>query len=334
MSEYQFKNLVITFAKEPVIDANQYLKILATRGLSPLTIRAYGYDLIHLLRWMELTKKKLTQINKADLFDYIQYQKDLKAKPRSINRRLVVCESYHHYLFDKPIACTKGVNLPAPHYKGRGRAGALGTCIIASRPTKLKVKVPKTLIETLTPKEVESFLQGVTRYRDISIIFMMLLCGLRSCEVLTLKKEGVDLVNHALKVQGKGSKERIVPIPENVMEVLKNYLLFERPDCKCEEVFVVLQGKRRGQAMTTSGLRSLFRYCRIKSAVKKARPHLLRHTFGTEMARCGVSYQVLQKIMGHADGSTITNEYIHLSMADITDEYKKAIKQIHERYCV
>ena len=336
MSEYQFKNLVLTFGTEALVDANRYLKILATRGLSVLSVRAYGYDLIHLFRWMELTNKKFDQINKADLLDYIQYQKELKSKPRSINRRLVVCESYHHYLFDKPIASVKGVNLPAPYYKGPGRAGLLGTCNNLSRPRKLKlkVKVPKTLVETLTQKEVEAFLQDVTRYRDISIVFMMLLCGLRSCEVLTLKKEGIDLVNEALKVHGKGSKERIVPIPKKVMEPLKKYLRFERPDCKCEEVFVVLQGKRRGQAMTTSGLRSLFRYRRIKSGVGKARPHLLRHTFGTEMARCGVSYQALQKIMGHANGNPITNEYIHLSMADITNEYEKAIKRICERYNV
>lgn len=340
MKEYRLqkgsnnKGYLITEDGIPMIDPNKYLSALGTRGLSPQTIRAYGYDLVHLFRWLEISGKKFDQINKADLVDYIQYQKELGAQPRSINRRLVVCESYHWYLFDKPIASAKGVNSPAPYYKGPGKAGALGLFNL-SKPAKLKlsVKVPKKLIETLTVEEVSTFLEEVTRYRDISIFFMMLMCGLRSCEVLTLKQEAVDLSQSVLRVQGKGNKERIVPIPNKVLDVVKKYLSYERPETsKSPEAFVVLQGKRRGQPMTAAGLRSLFRYRRMKSGIEKARPHRWRHTFGTEMARSGVSYQVLQKIMGHTDGSPITNQYIHLSMSDIADEYERAIKRIQKRY--
>jgi site-specific recombinase XerD len=339
-TNYKFEKLLdhdrpmLTLNGVPLVDANGYLRVIETRGLSSQTIRAYGYDLLYLYRWLEEISKTFAKINKADLIEYIQYQKLREAKPRSINRRLITCESFHWYCYDKPIASSIGVNYPAPYYKGPGKVGALGLFNL-SKPSKLKlsVKVPQTLIETLTPVEVNDFLKDVTRYRDISIVLMMLMCGLRSCEVLSFRKDGIDLTNLQIRVQGKGSKERVVPISKNVIDVIQKYFLFERPeDCTHQLCFVVLQGQRRGLPMTSSGLRSLFRYRQMKSGVEKARPHRWRHSFGTEMARAGVSHQVLQKMMGHADGSPITDQYIHLSMADISNEYEKAMLRIRKSY--
>ena len=317
-----------------VKDANRYLSVLETRGLSLQTTRAYGFDLLYLFRWLNETEKVFSDLNQLDLLDYIQHQKNKSARPRSINRRLVTCESFYRYCYDKPITSVPGVSYPAPYYKGSGRDKKIGLFKL-SKPFRLKltVKVPKTLFETLTAPEVDVFLREVTRYRDISIVLMMLMCGLRSCEVLNLRKSGIDLVNAQLKILGKGNKERVVPFPKTLMDVTQKYLRFERPeDCNHEIFFTVLQGKKRGQPMTSAGLRSLFRYRRMTSGIAKARPHRWRHTFGTEMARAGVSYPVLQKMMGHAEGSPVTADYISLSMADISTEYKKAIERIQTNY--
>jgi len=325
---------ILTLNGKPMKDANRYLSVLETRGLSLQTTRAYGFDLLCLFRWLEEVGKIFADLIQLDLIDYIQHQKNKNASPRSINRRLVTCESFYRYCYDKSIASTAGVSYPSPYYKGPGRDRKLGIFNLSKRSRlKLNVKVPKTLIETLTALEVDTFLQNVTRYRDISIVLMMLLCGLRSCEILNLRKSGIDLINAQFKILGKGSKERVVPFPQVLIDVTLKYLRFERPDhCKHEIFFTVLQGKNRGQPMTSAGLRSLFRYRRMISGVEKARPHRWRHTFGTEMARAGVSYQVLQKIMGHADGSLITTQYIHLSMADIANEYERAMKRIQKIY--
>lgn len=317
-----------------VKEANRFLSVLETRGLSLQTTRAYGFDLLYLFRWLEETVRVFEDLTQLDLVDYIQHQTNKGARPRSINRRLVTCESFYRYCYDKAITSAPGVSYPAPYYKGSGRDKKIGLFKL-SKPFRLKlnVKVPKTLFETLTAPEVDAFLQEVTRYRDISIVLMMLMCGLRSCEILNLRKSGIDLINAQLKVLGKGNKERVVPFPQMLIDVTLKYLRFERPeDCKHEIFFTVLQGKKRGQPMTSAGLRSLFRYRRMTSGVAKARPHRWRHTFGTEMARAGVSYPVLQKMMGHAEGSPVTADYISLSMADISTEYKKAIERIQTNY--
>ena len=83
--------------------------------------------------------------------------------------------------------------------------------------------------------------------------------------------------------------------------------------------------------MTSSGLRSLFRYRRRDEEIENANPHRLRHTFGTDMARAGVRLHILQKMMGHEDSKT-TLIYINLSMADIAAEFQRAAKEIHNRY--
>jgi integrase/recombinase XerC len=159
------------------------------------------------------------------------------------------------------------------------------------------------------------------------------MCGLRSCEVLNLVIDGVDFVNSQIKILGKGNKERVVPFPKQLRIVIQKYLQYERPmNCNHQKVFVALQGKRRSEPMTKEGLRNFFRYRRAKSGVHDAKPHRWRHTFGTEMARAGVSYESLQKMMGHSPGSPITSQYIHLSMADIANEYNQAIKRIEQNY--
>ncbi len=340
MKTYCFKKTAknnrytLTSDGTPLKEANQYLRTLETMGLSPHTTRAYGFDLLYLFRWLQEVGKIFADLIQLDLVDFIKYQKQDNAKPRSINRRLVTCESYYRYCYDKPITSSSGISYPAPYYKGPGKDRKHGVFNI-QKPSqlRLRVKIPKTLIKTLTVSEVNTFLQNVTRYRDISIVLSMLMCGLRSCEILSFDMDGIDLENSQIKIIGKGDKERVVPFPKKLADVIQKYLLFERPDdCQHKKIFVALQGSHRGQPMTRDGLRSLFRYRRMKSGVQEARPHRWRHTFGTEMARAGVSYQVLQKIMGHAEGSAITNQYIHLSMSDVANEYEQAMQRIQKNY--
>ena len=83
--------------------------------------------------------------------------------------------------------------------------------------------------------------------------------------------------------------------------------------------------------MTSAGLRSLFRQRRRDHAIARANPHRFRHTFGADMARAGVRVPILQRMMGHADGIT-TLQYIHLSMADIADEHRRAVDELQRRY--
>ena len=227
-----------------------------------------------------------------------------------------------------------GVSAPSPYYKGPGRDKNLGLHKMPKqRRLSLRVKVPRKVVEPLTVAQVGTFRDTLKRYRDLAITYLMLLCGLRSREVLTLTLPDVSFDENRLRIHGKGDKERCLPLPEAVVETLRAYLRLERPsECPSDSLFVVLQGKRRGQAMTRSGLRSLFRHRRsVELSVANANPHRWRHTFGTEMARAGVRLPTLQKMMGHASSDT-TLQYINLSMADIADEYRRAMTKIEQRY--
>ena len=197
---------------------------------------------------------------------------------------------------------------------------------------KIKVRVPRTLIEPLSPEEVDAFFKTLLRYRDFAIVSLMLLNGLRSCEILALRTGDIDLTNYHAKLRGKGGKERALPLPEHVIPILKKYLRLERPtNVKTDMFFLILQGKRRGQPMTPAGLRSLFRHRRRNHGIPQANAHRFRHTFGTDMARSGVQLPVIQRMMGHADSRT-TLQYIELSMADIAADFYKAMEKLKKRY--
>jgi site-specific recombinase XerD len=152
----------------------------------------------------------------------------------------------------------------------------------------------------------------------------MLLDGLRSCEVLSLQWEDLALADRHLRVLGKGNKKRLLPLPDDILEVLRSYLHLERPLTNSPALFVCLKGRQRGQPMSSAGLRSLFRHHRGRSRVPNANPHRLRHTFGADMVRAGISLPALQQLMGHSHIHT-TMLYVQLAPQDVWREYARAV---------
>lgn len=316
-----------------IADANAFLRALALRGLSELTLRAYAYDLLLLYRWLAKAGLELRALTAADLLAFIADQRSAGAAPRSINRRCSTIRLLHRFHVGEEMS-TSRVSLPPPHYRGPGRDRHLGLHALRRRSTlQLRVKEPCTLVEPLTADQVRSFFARLKRYRDLAIVHLMLFCGLRTCEVLRLELGDVQVDDTRLRIRGKGNRERVMPLPESVALAIRQYLQLERPTrCSHSRLFVVLQGARRGAPITAAGIRSLFRQRRGQLALlASAHAHRFRHTFGTDMARAGVRLPVLQKMMGHADAKT-TLQYIQLSMADIAVEYRRAIVELDKRY--
>ena len=131
----------------------------------------------------------------------------------------------------------------------------------------LRLKQPRRVIQPLSAEQVAKFWASFRTFRDLALVGLMLLDGLRSCEVLTLQLEDLQLADAQLRVLGKGRKQRILPLPGEIMEVLQSYLRLERPLTNSPYLFVSLKGRRRGQPMTPAGLRSLFRHHRLRSQV-------------------------------------------------------------------
>jgi site-specific recombinase XerD len=295
-------------------------------------VRAYAYDLACFLDWLGAAKIALNDVNGSFLLEFIGAQRQVPTSPRTINRRLVTIRVFYRFCFDAEIPSARGALRSNPYYRGRGydafgifwgqKAGSV----------QLRVKAPRKLIEPLSPEAVNTFCKTVRRRRDTAIVLLLLLCGLRSCEIIMLRVGDVDLTALHLRLRGKGDKERVMPLPQDLVPIIMKYLRQERPaDAATDRLFVILQGRRRGQAMSAAGLRSIFRHRRRARGLEKANAHRFRHTFGADMARSGVQLPVLQKMMGHSDGRT-TLQYIELSLGDVAADYQRAVEKLKNRY--
>ena len=191
--------------------------------------------------------------------------------------------------------------------------------------SRVRVKAPKRNIVPLSVDEVARFWSSFRTSRDLAIVGLMLLQGLRSAEVLALNRDDLLLSEAQLRVRGKGSKLRFLPLAPESIQLLDHYLRLERPD-PCTALFVSLKGCTRGARMTAAGLRSLFRYHRRTTGVTLANPHRFRHTFASDMVRAGLSLPALMQLMGHADIQT-TLLYVQVTPQDVYLQYARAVAQ-------
>jgi site-specific recombinase XerD len=321
--------------RRPLVQANRFLAAVAVRGLSRATVRAYGFDLVVLYRWLARSRNSLASLSGAKVLQYVAAQQRAGSQPTTINRRLSTARLLYRFRFGRELDSGRGAMTSAPYYRGPGRDRELGLHLLPRRRRlQLRVQVPRRVVEPLAGIEVRQFLSTLRRYRDLAIVHLLLLCGLRSAEALQLELADVLLDDGQLRIHGKGNRERMLPLPQVVARSIADYVRWERPaQSTTTRLFVILQGPRRGHPMTLAGLRSLFRHRRRDRAVARANPHRFRHTFGADMARSGVRLPILQRMMGHANGAT-TLRYIQLSMADIADEYRRAVDEIQRRYQV
>jgi integrase/recombinase XerD len=305
--------------------ANSFLDAQRIRQLSVRSLRAYAYDLLHFARWWsQYPAQPLSEITESTLLDYVRYQLDQEPKPtpQTVNHRLVVLHCLYRFHVGGEIPSGKShfqrtYRKRSPLGYGRPRrAVALG----------LRLKQPRRIIVPLSAEQVARFWRSFHAFRDLAIVGLMLLDGLRSCEVLSLQLEDLQLADAQIRVLGKGNKARVLPLPQEIIEVLQNYLRLERPLTNSPALFVCLKGRQRGQSMTPAGLRSLFRNHRVRCQLPHANPHRLRHTFGADMVRAGISLPALQHLMGHSQVHT-TMLYVLLAPQDVWREYARAIEK-------
>jgi integrase/recombinase XerD len=303
--------------------ANEFLDAQKLRQLSLRSVRAYGYDLLHLARWLKATRHPLARLNQSLLLQYVRYQLNQQPKPtpQTINHRLDVLRCLYRFHY--------GPEIPGKaHFQ---RTYTTRSPLGYGRPqrkitTTLRLRQPRRLVVPLSSEQVARFWSGFHTFRDLAIVALMLLDGLRSCEVLQLQLEDLSLSEAHLRVLGKGHKQRVLPLPLDTLQVLQNYLHLERPLTNSPALFVSLKGRQRGCPMTAAGMRSLFRHHRLVSKVHQANPHRFRHSFGSDMVRAGISLPALMRLMGHANIHT-TMLYVQIAPQDVWHEYARAVAQ-------
>lgn len=310
---------------------NRFLDVQCVRGLAPLTLRAYANTLLHFVRWwsrrpgVDVTRFSADQLTESTLVDYVRDQLDEHPQPGpvNVNNRSSMLRRLFRFYFHQdmphgPYRIQRAWFRRSPLGYGRGRVAVAAD---------LKLKVPQRVMVPLQAEQVARFWRSFRTARDLAIVALMLLNGLRSREVLALQLEDLLFSEAQVRVRGKGSRLRLLPLPPETVRILQSYLKTERPLTNVSQVFVALKGRARGRALKPAGLRSLFRHHRIRSGVPSANPHRFRHTFGSDMIRAGVSLPALMRLMGHAHIHT-TLLYIQLTPQDVFAEYLRAVERI------
>lgn len=281
---------------------NYYLKV--ERGLSPNTVKAYTADIEGFYEFLRHRGVPLRDASSSDISDYIISVSDYLSK-RSQARLLSSLNSFFDYLVsegerkDNP---SSAVDSP---------------------------KLGKYLPVVLSVEEVRAILKAAPNERDRAILKVLYGCGLRVSEVCTLKISEVYLKDMFVKVMGKGSKERLVPMAPSTASAIMDYLSV-RPesDAGCEDVLFL---NRFGRALSRVAVFKMVKSVALVAGVdKNLSPHTFRHSFATHLIENGADLRVVQEMLGHE--SILTTEiYTHVDSATWQREIKEIISTVLQR---
>jgi integrase/recombinase XerD len=276
------------------------------QGTSPRTIEAYQRDLERFVGYATL-KSALSPVDVTAkiLREFIYHLKDIGLAPSSIRRNISAIRTYFRFL--------------------------LAEGVVARDPSE-RIETPKrwrTLPEVLTVDEVSALLAAPTIddplvFRDRAMLELAYGAGLRVSEWITIGVRDVLFEDKLVRVFGKGSKERLVPIGRSAIGAVATYIRELRPTLERGAGKGVLFLNARGTPMTRMGAwKILRRYVRRANILKHVSPHTLRHSFATHLLEGGADLRAVQEMLGHADIST-TQIYTHVD--------REYLRQVHRQF--
>jgi integrase/recombinase XerD len=274
-------------------------------GLARNTLDAYRRDLAQLEQWLMRQRKSLLEAAHPDLLGYLAWKVKGRAKATTTGRQLSSLKRFYRY-------CLR-----------QGRIKADPTLKIDSP------KLPRGLPKSLTEEDVESLLaappvEEALGLRDKAMLETLYASGLRVSELVTLKLGQVSQDMGVVRVVGKGSKERLVPLGEEALAWTRRYVREARPRLlrgrSSDDLFITA----RGAAMTRQMFWTLLRRHALRAGLRKPiSPHTLRHAFATHLLNHGADLRVVQLLLGHSDIST-TQIYTHVA--------RERLKQLHAKH--
>lgn len=183
-------------------------------------------------------------------------------------------------------------------------------------------KVENKIPDILTLEEIKRLLEQPDRdkyngARDVAILELLYASGMRVSELCGLKIH--DINENTVKVFGKGSKERIIPIGKYALDAIDNYLLQYRDNHEGDHLFVTTKGKPLDRSSIWKNLK---RYVETAQIKKKVSPHTLRHTFASHLLDNGTDLRIIQELLGHVS-ITGTDRYLHISKKKLTESFNK-----------
>ena len=274
------------------------------RGLSPNTLAAYRADLTALERWLEERENSLMAAQRGDLLAFMASRVQAGARPRSTARQLSSFRRFYRYLVrDGQLREDPTAQIAMP-------------------------KVGRSLPRSLTEEEVEALLAAPAvsdplGHRDRTMLEVLYATGLRVSELVNLKLGQVNLNQGVLRIVGKGDRERLIPLGEEAVQWIQQFLQGPRVEILLERQTDYLFPTRRGDRMTRQAFWHIIkRYARKAGVSKDLSPHTLRHAFATHLLNHGADLRVVQMLLGHSDLST-TQIYTHVARERLKDVHSQ-----------
>ena len=286
-------------SKDIVSRYRRYLKL--EKGYSANTLDAYMRDVDKLYRYLAVEQVDVLDVKLEDLEHFAAFISDLGIGPRSLARILSGVRQFYRFLvIDGYLEVDPTELLESP-------------------------KQPDHLPEVLSTAEVDLLEQAIDLskwegHRNRAIIEVLFSCGLRVSELTNLKLSNLYIEEQYIRVMGKGSKERLVPISPRALDEL-NYWFLDRNVMKIkpgEEDYVFLN--RRGQHLTRTMILIMIKRYAVEAGIKKTiSPHTLRHSFATSLLEGGADLRAIQAMLGHESIGT-TEIYTHIDTSTLRQE--------------
>ena len=285
----------------------KYLTYLdVEEGLSPNTIEAYMHNTNRYISFLK--SKGITsppQVNKSDVIEFIELLRTLELSQNSISRNFAAIKSYHQFLYSEnetETNPTETIQVIAPRRK---------------LPEVLSVEETIRLIEspdTSAPLGI----------RNRAMFEFAYATGVRVSELVSMKLQNILFDENIVRITGKGSKERIVPLGKTAKEKVIDYMQNVRPVLSRGLSKDMLFLNSRGSPLTRMGFWKILRkYVILSGITKHVSPHTLRHSFATHLLEGGADIRVIQELLGHANIST-TEIYTHID--------REFIKEVHRTF--
>jgi integrase/recombinase XerC len=280
--------------------------LTSERNYSEHTIRAYMTDLTEFSGFLKEKgvfnqSADISCVDEVSIRAYIGWLYRKRNSKKSISRKLTSTRTFFEFLMREDVIQKNPAKL-VPTPKGERKL-----------PAFLTVDEVFKLIETAQSK-------GVLGFRDKAILELLYSSGLRVSELAGINLSDLNLTNSLVKVLGKGSKERIVPLGSKAVEAIRRFIE-KRHELHPRGDFLFVNS--RGDRLTVRSVgRIVKKYSIISGIPKNVSPHVLRHTFATHLLGSGADLRAIQEMLGHSSLST-TQRYTHTSIEKIMEIYDK-----------
>lgn len=270
-----------------------YLRL--EKGSSEKTIKSYNVDITY---FFNLTNKSYDKIIKDDIFLFIEHLKSSNFKHNTIQRKISSLKSFYRFLYINKYIEIDPIN--------------------SIKTMKKQKRLPEVLDENDFKKIIETYNSEPNNVRDKLILKLLIATGARVSEIVNLNISDIEDNDYKyIRVLGKGSKYRYIPIYHDIALELKNFILREREILKSKNTYKLFPNTNR-----SSFYSSLKKHALNANIEKKVYPHIIRHSIATILLKNGADIRVVQELLGHSSIST-TEIYTHVEKSKLKSIYDK-----------